>query len=85
MFFASHTLHIFDCVTGLRIKKEHINSTSLISAYDAKSNNYFYMDAAVYSWLKRVHIKGFKPRDHNVVKKKKEAEEIPDLPILFDA
>ena len=37
------------------------------------------MDAACYSWLKRCKVNGFKPR---VLKK--EAKELPDLPIVFD-
>lgn len=64
----------------MRKKKDHVNSTSFITVYDAKENWYYYMDAACYSWLKRCRIGGFKPRQLT-----KEVKELPDLPIVFDA
>jgi hypothetical protein len=53
-------MHIFDTVTGIRRKKEHYNSTNLISCYDPSSNYYYQMDAACYSWLKRFQLSGYK-------------------------
>ena len=65
--------------TGIRKRKEHVNSTSYITVYDAKEQWYYYMDAACYSWLKRCKIQGFKPRVLT-----KEVKDLPDLPIVYD-
>ena len=53
VWHSNHSLHVFDLSTGQRIKKDRLNSTALISTYDAKENYYYHMDAACYSWLKR--------------------------------
>ena len=79
IFWTAHNFHVYDMATGVRKKKEHVNSTSFITVYDAKENWYYYMDAACYSWLKRCHIVGFKPRQLT-----KEVKDLPDLPIVFD-
>ena len=79
LWWSAHYFHVYDCSNGQRKKKEHCNSTSYITVYDPKENWYYYMDAACYSWLKRCKVNGFKPR---VLKK--EAKELPDLPIVFD-
>ena len=71
--------HIFDCGSGVRVHKNHVNSTDLISTYDAKENYYYHMDACCYSWLKRWRFTNFKPRVITKVVK-----ELPDLPIVFD-
>jgi len=34
VWFSNHRLHIFNLSTGIRAKKEHLNSTALISTYD---------------------------------------------------
>ena len=73
-------MHVFDCATGVRKKKEHYNSTSLISMYCTRSNFYFHMDAACYSWLKKFKLSGFKPRDLTA----KEVKELPDCPVVLD-
>ena len=73
-------MHVFDCGTGVRRKKEHYNSTSLISTYCTRSNYYFHMDAACYSWLKKFKLSGFKPRDLT----KKDMKELPDLPVALE-
>lgn len=80
LFHSSHYMHVFDCATGVRKKKEHYNSTSLISTYCNRANLYFHMDAACYSWLKKFKISGFKPRDITL----KEVKELPDLPPVLD-
>lgn len=80
IWHSSHRFHIFDMATGIRFKKDHLNSTALISTYDAKENYYFHMDAACYSWLKRWRVEGFKPRVLTKEKKK-----IAELPIIFDS
>lgn len=36
LWYSSHNLHVYDMNTGMRVKKEHTNSTSLITCYDAK-------------------------------------------------
>ena len=79
IWFARHWFHVFDVETGVRRRKDNVSSTGMISCYDAKENWYYYMDAACYSWLKKFHVSGFTPR---VIKK--EAKELPDLPIVFD-
>ena len=79
IWHSMHRWHMFDVVTGTRFKKEHMNSTSLISTYDAKDNYYFHMDAACYSWLKRWKISGFKPRVLGSKIKK-----MVELPVVFD-
>ena len=80
LFHSNHYIHCFDLSTGIRRRKEHINSTALISTYDPSDNYYYHMDAACYSWLKRFNLSGYKPR---VIKK--EVKELPDLPIVFDS
>ena len=80
IWHSNHNWHVFDMSTGVRVYKEHMNSTALISTYDPKENKYYHMDAACYSWLKRWCINGFKPR---VIKK--EVKELPDLPVVLDA
>ena len=62
IFWTAHYFHVYEMSTGMRKKKDHVNSTSFITVYDAKENWYYYMDAACYSWLKRCRINGFKPR-----------------------
>ena len=79
LWWSAHNFHVYDLSNGVRNKKEHINSTSMVSCYDAKEMWYYYMDAACYSWLKRRKIEGFKPRSLT-----KEVKELPDLPIVFD-
>ena len=80
LFHSNHYMHVFDCGTGVRRKKEHYNSTSLISTYCTRSNYYFHMDAACYSWLKKFKLSGFKPRDLT----KKDVKELPDLPVVLE-
>ena len=72
-------MHCFNMSTGVRRRKEHLNSTALISTYDRTDNYYYHMDAACYSWIKRFNLAGYKAR---VIKK--EVKELPDLPIVFD-
>ena len=78
VFHSNHNLHIFDMATGVRTRKEHLNSTPLISTYDPRDNYFYHMDAACYSWLKRFKLNGYKPR---VIKK--EVKELPDLPLIL--
>ena len=80
IFHSNKHMHFFDMSSGIRMKKEHINSTALITTYDAKTNFYFQMDAACYSWLKKCKIRGFKPRVLGLKKEK----EMPQLPMVLD-
>lgn len=80
IWHSNHNWHVFDCSTGVRIRKDHMNSTALVSAYDAKENWYYHMDAACYSWLKKWRVSGFKPRVLTKVVK-----EHPDLPPVLDS
>ena len=80
LWHSNHNWHAFDLSTGVRVLKEHMNSTALISTYDAKENTYYHMDAACYSWLKKWKVSGFKPRVLT-----KEVKELPDLPVVLDA
>ena len=48
LWHSSHYMHVFDCATGIRKKKEHYNSTALISTYCTKTNYYFHMDGIYY-------------------------------------
>ena len=79
LWHSANYMHVFDTVTGIRRKKEHYNSTNLISCYDPRSNYYFQMDSACYSWLKRFQLSGYKPLQPS----KKLSKELPDLPIVF--
>jgi len=72
IFWTAHNFHVYSVSTGVRLKKEYVNSTSYITTYDAKENWYYFMDAACYSWLKRTKVSGFKPR---VITK--EVQELP--------
>lgn len=80
IWHSSHRWHMFDVVTGIRFKKEHLNSTGLISTYCAKDNAYFHMDAACYSWLKKWKVTGFEPRVIGTKVKK-----MIELPVVLDS
>ena len=80
IWHGSTTMYIFDLNTGIRIKKERLGS-EYISCYDAKENWYYYMDVACYSWLKRIKVRGFEPKDPS--KKKKKV--LPELPVILDS
>ena len=79
LWWTAHNFHVYEYATGIRKKKEHVNSTSYITCWDSKEEWYYYMDAACYSWLKRCKVAGYKNR---VLEKA--AKELPDLPIVFD-
>ena len=79
IWWSAHYFHVYEYATGIRKRKEHVNSTSYITFYDAKENWYYFMDAACYSWLKRCKIAGFKPRVLT-----KQEKDLPDLPIVLD-
>lgn len=79
LWWSAHNFHCYDMNTGVRKFKQHVNSTAFITCWDHKEEWYYNMDAACYSWLKRVKIAGFKNRDTKKLKK-----DFPDLPIILD-
>ena len=53
---------------------------SLITTYDAKLNEFLYMDVALYAWLIKVQISGFKQKTTG----SKRGVKLPKLPIVYD-
>ena len=88
LYFVWHSrkhIHLFDLKTGDQLKKVKVHGNSNhLSMYDHSSSNWFTCDAAVYSWLDRWTIKGFK----TIIQTDEDEEEgeakLPAIPTILD-